>query len=240
MKWHKWLLVLPLALLLAGCEPVDSLSPLYTDKDVVFDEALLGQWESEGEGLNFAKLGDDGYRIVMTQKDNDTGQVTTLVFDGHLLQLQDHRFLDVVRKQSEPLGDSQAMPDVKITRTGDGLEIEPRLVRIGKGAYLELLAGESENDQDRFSLRPRQAHQFFQVVMEDEGRTLKLVQLDDSWIARQIDDGGLVIGHETVDGDSIVLTATTPELQQLVLDHVDDEEAFRGETIVHRPDPGSR
>ncbi|MHC4244422.1 MAG: hypothetical protein ACYSU4_18605, partial [Planctomycetota bacterium] len=33
-----------LAALLGGCVPVMSLHPLYTEKDVVFEERLLGRW----------------------------------------------------------------------------------------------------------------------------------------------------------------------------------------------------
>lgn len=84
-------------------------------------------------------------------------------------------------------------------------------------------------------MRMRQAHEFFKVVLEDEGRTLKLVQLDDSWIGRQIQDGKLTIDHEILEGKSAVLTASTPDLQRLVLDRVDDEDAFRGDTTFRRP-----
>ncbi len=235
MKLFKLFLALPLAVLLAGCAPVDSLNPLYADKDVVFDEALLGQWGTAEEGLNFAKLGDNGYRIVMSGKDDDTGQVTTFVFDAHLVNLQGHLFLDVVWKQGGTVNDSQPIPEVHVRRTKNGLEIEPRLINAGAGTYLELLPGESDGEEDRFSLRARQAHEFFKVVMEDEGRTLKLVQFDDSWIDDQIRDGKLLIDHEIMEGRSAVLTASTPELQQLVLDHVGDEEAFKGDLTVQRP-----
>jgi len=236
MKLLKLLLALPLALLLTGCAPVDSLNPLYTSKDVVFDETLLGQWGSPGDGLDFAKQGVNGYRIVLSAKDDDTGQTITLVFDAHLVELQGHCFLDVTWKQSA-VDESQALPEVHLTRTKGGLEIDPRLVSVGEGNYLELIPGESDVDQDRFSVRFRQAHEFFKVVVEDQGRTLKLLQLDDSWIDSQIRDGQLAIDHEVMEGRSAVLTAGTPALQQLVLDHVDDDDAFRGEMVLTRPEP---
>ncbi len=43
MRTKKLLFHLPAALL-AGCVPVMSLHPLYTDKDVIFEEKLLGTW----------------------------------------------------------------------------------------------------------------------------------------------------------------------------------------------------
>lgn len=239
MKLSRFLLALPLAVVLAGCSPVDSLNPLYTDKDVVFDPALLGQWGSENGGLNFAKLGDNAYRIVMSGKDDDTGQITSMFLDAHLVQLQGHRFLDVVWKEYA-LGNGDSRPEVRILHTKSGLQVEPRLINAGMGAYLELAPGEANDGTDRLTMRYREAHEFFKVLTADEGHTLKLVQLDDSWIESQIRDGKLVIDHEAAQGNSTVLTAATPELQRLVLDHINDEEAFCGETIVHRVDKNSR
>jgi hypothetical protein len=236
MKLYGFLLALPLAILLTGCSPVDSLNPLYTDKDVVFDPTLLGQWGSENDGLNFAKLGDNAYRIVMSGKDDDTGQITSMVLDAHLVQLQGHRFLDVVwRESAAGMGDT-TLPEVRVTQTKFGQQVEPRLIKAGMGAYIEVLPGESAGGVDRFTLRRREAHEFFKVVMEDEGRTLKLIQLDDSWIEHQIRDGKLVVDHEAAEGNSTVLTAATAELQRLVLDHVNDEEAFHGDTTMDRMD----
>jgi hypothetical protein len=235
MKLFKLLFLTPLAMMLAGCAPANSVNPLYSDKDVVFDEALLGQWGPPNEGLNFAKLGDNGYKIVMSGKDDATGQAVTLVFQAHLVSLRGHRFLDVVSMQLEGGEDTQTLPEVHVRRTVDGMKIEPRLIAApGAAMYWELIPGESDVDQDRFSIRLRQAHLFFKVEMEDEGRTLKLVYLDDSWVDNQIQEGKLAIDHEIVDGRSAVLTASTPDLQQLVLDHVHDEDAFKGGLTLQR------
>ncbi|HKF21220.1 MAG TPA: hypothetical protein VKE93_06600 [Candidatus Angelobacter sp.] len=236
MKLFKLLLALPLAMFLAGCAPVDSLNPLYNDKDVIFDESLLGQWGPASEGLNFAKLGDNGYNIVMSAQDDDTGQTVTLIFEAHLVNLQGHRFLDVVCKQPEGGNEWQPLPELHVRRTVDGMKIEPRLISAGTGKYLELLPGDSNIDEDRLSIRLRPAHQFFKVEMEDQGRTLKLVHLDDSWTDSQIAEGKLAIDHEIMEGRSAVLTASTPDLQQLVLDHVNDEEAFKGDLELRRPE----
>lgn len=234
MKLHRLLLALLLAALLAGCVPVDSLNPLYTGKDIVFDKALLGQWGPETEGLNFAKLGDNGYRIVWSGKDDDSGQTITVVYDAYLVNLYGHRFLDVVCRQSNPGSEAASIPEVHVVPTAGGVKIEPRLLSAGAGAYLELLPAQSRDDDQRFAVRLRQAHQFFKVILEDEGSTLKLVQLDDSWIGRQIQEGRLVIDHEIVNGGSPVLTASTSDLQQLVLEHFDDEEAFHGDLVITR------
>ncbi|HET8891602.1 MAG TPA: hypothetical protein VFQ41_22065, partial [Candidatus Angelobacter sp.] len=59
----KHLVLLALLACLTGCVPVDSINPLYTDKDVVFDESLLGEWvgmdANEKGGMKFIKEGND-------------------------------------------------------------------------------------------------------------------------------------------------------------------------------------
>src|SRR5712691_11635222 len=122
MKSYRFFLAMLVMTFLAGCAPVDSLNPLYTDKDVVFDKALLGQWGSPKEGLTFVKLRDNAYRMVITQKKDDEADQVSVVFEAHLVNLQGHRFLDLVCEESA--GDEQPIPEVRITHTKGGLEIE--------------------------------------------------------------------------------------------------------------------
>jgi hypothetical protein len=231
MKLPRLFLALSLGTLLCGCGPADSLNPLYSGQDITFDAALLGQWESDGVEFNFAKVANNGYRLVMSEKDSETGQQTTTVLDAHLVSIQGHRFLDVACNESPQ--DWPAIPEVRMKRTPDGVKIEPHLLFVGC-TYLELLPGESNSDEDSFTMRPRPVHWFFKVEMEDE-KTLGLVQLSDSWVESQIQEGKLALDHEVVEGKSTVLTASTAELQQMVLDHVNDDEAFCGATLMKRP-----
>jgi hypothetical protein len=225
-----------LTALVAGCAPVDSMNPLYTEHGVVFDPELLGQWGSESEGLNFARLADDGYSLMLSCK-NDTGQIATVGFEGHLVDVQGHRFLDVTWQQVGSDDLSRNIPEVQVTRNNNGeVEIEPRLTGVAPGIYWEFVSGESADGRAQFSIRPRQTHEFFKVVVEDEGRTLQLIQLDDSWVRRQIEEGKLEIDHEKLQSGDIVLTASTHDLQQLVLEHVDDKDAFIEAITARRED----
>jgi len=236
MKFARFLLSLALMALVAGCAPVDSINPLYTEHGVVFDPELLGQWGSETEGLNFARLADDGYSLMLSCK-NDAGQIATVEFEGHLVDLQGHRFLDVTLKQVGTDDLSRNIPEVQVTRNDNGeVEIEPRLTGIAPGIYWEFVPGESADGRAHFSIRPRQTHEFFKVVLVDEGRTLQLAQLDDSWVRQQIEDGKLEIDHEKLESGGIVLTASTHDLQQLVLEHVDDKDAFFEAITARRDD----
>lgn len=91
MKKHLLLLTTAAALALAGCF-VPSVNPLYTEKDLIFDPALVGIWGEAGseQRQNFAREGGKAY--IWTSQDKES----TNVFRAHLLQLGEHRFLDAV------------------------------------------------------------------------------------------------------------------------------------------------
>lgn len=79
------------ALILTACVP--SLYPLYTDDDLIFEPALLGQWlESEGEETwTFTRIGDKKrYKLVQVDEEGKEGE-----FIVHLLKVDDHLFLDL-------------------------------------------------------------------------------------------------------------------------------------------------
>src|SRR5207245_7376674 len=85
------LLTLGLLLALGGCIP--SLHPLYTDNDVVFDPALLGQWvraeRDSKQTLTFTKADKNAYKLVQTD-DSSNG-----VYIAHLVKLDGKLFLDI-------------------------------------------------------------------------------------------------------------------------------------------------
>ena len=101
----KKLLFYLLAVLLGGCVPIVSLHPLFTEKDVVFDEKLLGTWvqeEPNGTIWEFkrADANENAYRLIYSDKEGQKGS-----FVAHLLKLKDKLFLDVCpapREQQDP------------------------------------------------------------------------------------------------------------------------------------------
>ena len=90
-----------LAALLGGCVPVMSLHPLYTEKDVVFEERLLGRWVDDPNSpeitWEFDRIEEpnNAYNLVFSDEESKKGS-----FVAHLVRLQNKLFLDVY--PSEP------------------------------------------------------------------------------------------------------------------------------------------
>jgi hypothetical protein len=78
---------------LAGCV-VTSVYPFYTEKDLFFEPALVGDWikqtkDSDREVWKFEKSGDLAYRFTLIETSRAT------VTEAHIFKLQGQLFLDV-------------------------------------------------------------------------------------------------------------------------------------------------
>jgi hypothetical protein len=94
MKQRNLLTIAVCAVLLTACIP--SVHPFYTDKDLVFDARLLGEWQKKGAtgplGVwKFEQAADKVYKLTVTEKEGKQGQ-----FVACLLKLDDHYFLDII------------------------------------------------------------------------------------------------------------------------------------------------
>jgi len=91
MKTQTLLIRSITTLLLGGCF-VPSVSPLFTDKDLIVDPALAGTWgePNEKERQIFVADGEKAYRWSAMDKES------TNVFRAHLVQLGKERFLDAL------------------------------------------------------------------------------------------------------------------------------------------------
>lgn len=79
-----------IALALTACAP--SLHPFFTDEDIVFNEALLGEWVNDsGENCLFTKSGDGQYGLLFM----DGGPTR---FEARLIELGGATFLDLYPK----------------------------------------------------------------------------------------------------------------------------------------------
>ena len=92
--------------------------------------------------------------------------------------------------------------------------------RLGNFLFLDV----SPDDRDADGVLQIPAHAFFKVQLEPE--TLELAYLDDEWLKERVLQKKVQIAHELL-GSDIVLTASTKDLQALVLKFATDPAAFR-------------
>jgi hypothetical protein len=226
----RYVVLLALLACLTGCVPVDSLNPLYTDKDLVFDKALLGTWvgtdNGEGGELTISAIGEKGkewYELTMTDRDKDNGKCREItVYRAHLVNLSGRRFLDVVPETVE--GRSGSFP-LQIKSGKDSTVVEPRLLRLSPASYLEF--SDRSQSQGKAWADLRRAHWFFKVSLDD--KKLQLDWTDDDGFRKAVQSGTLHLpssllgeGKET----NVVITASTPELQTFIVEHADDGKFF--------------
>jgi hypothetical protein len=88
---NKWLGLVGAGLMifLVSCAP--SLHPLYTDRDLVFELDLVGEWSEEGskETWTFTKSGEKEYGLVYIDEKGKRGE-----FIVHLVKAEERLFLD--------------------------------------------------------------------------------------------------------------------------------------------------
>ena len=133
-------IILPIALLailLGGCLTV-SLQPLYTENDLVFEPSLVGRWGDPDDDRNdqwlFEAAGEDAYTLTIIED----GQPEA-TFEGRLLRLKDHLFLDLFPKSAAGKNDfldSHLVPAHSFWR----VEVNDETLRLGilKREWLEV------------------------------------------------------------------------------------------------------
>ena len=190
-------LALALLVMLAGCVPQGSLSPLWTEDSLVFEPALVGtwvlrdNWSGTDMTLRFTASGGKAYRVSLFSRKPDKewewSKRWSLEFDGHLVRLGDSLFLDLY-----PATVAQKEKD-------------------------QLVLGES--------IFVQRLHTFYRVELRD--RQLVLRYLDDDWVERMVKEKELSTWCAKTDpGDHCLLVATTRELQQMAKEHAHDPQAF--------------
>ncbi len=220
-----------LALLLGsllGCVPIDSLSPIYTDSNVIFDPALLGRWASRqsDESLRVERGENNSYLVVFEKKNGDAHEET--VYQAHLVNLGGDKYLDVV---PENVLGAPAAGTFWMDTGKKGARFAPTLQRIADGLYIEVVGptpAKATIQELQIKLRP--AHWFAKIEIHE--KSLSLNYLDDEWVKKAIKKHYIQASHTTASNEdnpnSWVLTGSTAEMQSLIVRAADDPGAFGG------------
>ena len=113
------------------------------------------------------------------------------------------------------------------------MDFAARLVRLGEYRFLDIYPEDDSRD-DFLGSHFVAAHTFWKLSIEDE--TMRLVGLNPDWLADGLEDGTVQLtysrwGH---DGDDVLLTAKTRELQEFIVAHAENAEAFDTVVRLHR------
>ena len=121
MRTTLSLVVVGMALTLSGCGGLESLHPLFTANDLVFEPALVGTWKGEERTrFTFSEMNDHAYGLEVI----DEGD--TLKLEAHLVRLHEFLFLDVAFAKPEvKAGSYTLLPAPHLTRAGDGVFLRP-------------------------------------------------------------------------------------------------------------------
>lgn len=236
---RRYLVLLALLACLTGCMPLDSLNPLYTDKDIVFDKSLLGDWVSvnkdkEESTLRFVTLvekgKDNGYDMTLFGKNQD-GTCSSMEFYAHEIEIAGNKYLDLVTRAGDANDESYPL---QISQSKNGTTITPSFLRLGTASYMEFKGGA------RVEARLHVAHWFARIARN--GEKLQLAWIDDDDFRKAVAAGKFHLSHLLL-GDpgkkgilggpkpkDILITATTQELQKFIADHGNDSELFTGHT----------
>ena len=157
-------------LALTACIP--SVNPFYTEKDLTFDDRLVGQWQAEpNEVWKFEADGENNYKLTVAEKDNKEGE-----FRARLFKIEDAHYLDVIPTK----------------------------------------CNFSNKQADMVSSAMFSGHLLMSVAQFQPD--LKIAFCDYDWLQKFLKNTPSALAHR-VEGDSLLITASTSDLQKFVANH---------------------
>lgn len=196
---QKFSLLLVVVLFMVGC--VQSLHPLYHDKDRVEVPEIVGKWKSEaGQYWEFSKITDEpSYFLKYFDDGTSTGKkrVKTWVDEGSFPKEAEYAYLDV------------------------------NIVKLGGSYFMDFYPeGDNkslDNMNEMLKMHVMTTHTFAKLEIVDD--QLHISHLDPEWLGSLFDKNKIRIKHEVVNG-TVVLTASTNDLQKFIAKYADDKDAF--------------
>jgi len=199
MKARKFLLPGLLLLFLSGCV-VYSFYPLYSEQDLFVNDILTGQW---------------------METDDDSASLEEA--DG--IWIFEHPYID--KKKSNERDSLSYVLTLKAKEGESYVEsvFDVHLIKLGGKYFLDFYLHDFLEGDDitlgDFHVVP--VHTFAKLEVTDNG--LFINWFDPEWLEELVRQNKIRIHHED-NGDFILLTAKTSELQKFVSKYVNSKEAF--------------
>jgi len=199
-----------------GCI-VTSINPLYTEDDIVFDEALIGSWTDGDDG-------EDGDELWTFEKGEKNGYRLVVYGDNTSKKNFSFSLSDDKEEKEEKVNDT-------VENTIDVGKFDAYLVKLGDHIFLDMYPVLPEEGSFWYYLHTVPVHSFMKVSIE--GDILNLSFLDLDWFSKKIEsDEGLDLEYVIAqDGDTFILSAPTDKLQEFLLKNAENAEMFEKDEL---------
>ena len=183
-------------LLVSSC--LTTLHPIFTEKDLVFDQRLNGGWKDEKEG-SIAH-----YRVAQA---NDVKSLSPL--------LQRNASKIYMYEERDAQGKLKSKQYAF-------------MVKLGKYFYMDYYpAGSKNTDKEErfFAAHYVPMHSIYRIKFKSD-HSFDLQRLDAGYLEDLIKNKKIRIRHEVMENGSYVITAPTEELQKYIVKYGDTPEAY--------------
>lgn len=220
-------LLMACTLFLVGCAPADSLNPLITKEEAIFELGLVGTWEKDSDSgqskdrLIFSKAAPKDpqsceYDVIFSSGENEKGWLGRL--EGEL-------YLDLSCAAELNNQGVHIFQEINVT---PAFYLAPQVVRLNDQLLLRLEAEKEESDDagsnDHLRIQVSAIHRFFKVELEE--KHLRLGYLDDEHLGKLLEEKKVNLAAVQSNDQGLILTAPTHQLQQMVRQLTLDPEAY--------------
>ncbi len=217
MKKISFFLLMVCTLFIVGCAPTDSLNPLITKEEAIFEPGLVGTWEEDSDSgqskdrLIFSKAAPDDllsreYDVIFSSGEKEKGWLGRL--EGEL-------YLDL----SSDVGlNNQGMHTFQEVCVTPAFHLALQMVKLNDQLLLLLEAEKTGSDitgsNCQLRIQVSAIHRFFKVELEE--KHLRLGYLDDEHLGKLLEEKKVTIAAIQSKDQGLILTAPTNQLQQMV------------------------
>jgi hypothetical protein len=199
------------AVIVSSCT-VLSFYPLYTEKELIRDDRIIGKWQS----LN--------NKDVFPTSENNT-QIDTMIWDiSFQNKIWKKRLNNPFDRGSEQISNKftytlniydKSMPENKA-------EFHLHIVKLGDKLFIDLFPEEWQKDNALLAIHLMSVHTFAKI---DIGDKLEINWFDTELLQKLFDENKIRIKHED-NGVYTLLTAKPEELQKFVIKYANEDKAF--------------
>ncbi len=211
MKTRTIVTGLLVTVIVSSCT-VLSFYPLYTEKELIRDDRIIGKWQS----LN--------NKDIFPTSENNT-EIDTLIWE---ISFQDKIWK---KRLNNPFDRGSEQIPNKFTYTlniydksmpENNAEFHLHIVKLGEKVFIDLFPEEWQKNNAILAIHLMSVHTFAKI---DIGNKLEINWFDSELLQELLDENKIRIKHEN-NGVYTLLTAKPEELQKFVIKYANEDKAF--------------